>query len=199
LREGDPPDNWDYLFWKAETASVTLSNAARRRSSSGFPTLKMPKTELDEMVKTSKERSPRSGNPNAPGESPNQTETSGKTTEESKSDKKTASELAREFRWFEILPLVINSALAIIGIGALIVYNGQLRVMQGQLDQMKGRSAQTDRLITESHHLAAAAKSQSLTARALADAANKQNDILGKNFMLGQRAWIGRTLEILQP
>jgi hypothetical protein len=29
--------------------------------------LKVPKAELDEMVKVSKERSPRAGNPNAPG------------------------------------------------------------------------------------------------------------------------------------
>lgn len=32
--------------------------------------LKVPKAELDEMVKTSKERSPRTGNPNAPGRKP---------------------------------------------------------------------------------------------------------------------------------
>jgi hypothetical protein len=44
-------------------------------------------------------------------------------------DQATAKELRREFRWFEIASLVINGALAIIGIIALCIYHGQLSTM----------------------------------------------------------------------
>jgi hypothetical protein len=91
--------------------------------------------------------------------------------------KNTTNELVREFKWFEILSLVINGALAIIGFFALYVYNGQLTVMRGQLEQMKGGSAQTDRLINETHALAAAAKAQSDSAAAQA---RSMKDLAGR-------------------
>jgi hypothetical protein len=48
----------------------------------------------------------------------------------------TAKELAREFRWVEVTSLIINGALAIIGVIALCIYNGQLNVMRGQLGEI---------------------------------------------------------------
>lgn len=66
-----------------------------------------------------------------------QTEVPGDSSEESKREKNTAGELAREFKTFEKLSLIINGVLALIGIGALIVYNGQLNVMRGQLEEMR--------------------------------------------------------------
>lgn len=51
-------------------------------------------------------------------------------------NQQTARELAREFRWVEITSLVINGALAVIGIVALCIYYGQLGVMRGQLGEI---------------------------------------------------------------
>jgi hypothetical protein len=48
----------------------------------------------------------------------------------------TARELAREFRWVEVTQLIINGALAIIGIVALWIYHGQLEVMREQLGEI---------------------------------------------------------------
>jgi hypothetical protein len=48
----------------------------------------------------------------------------------------TAKELAREFRWVEFAQLIINGALAVIGIVALCIYSGQLNVMRGQLGEI---------------------------------------------------------------
>lgn len=62
-------------------------------------------------------------------------------------DQTTAREMRREFRWFEVISLIVNGSLAVIAVIALCIYNGQLKVMQGQLYQMKGGSAQTDRMI----------------------------------------------------
>jgi hypothetical protein len=83
-----------------------------------------------------------------------QDKVTGDTAEQGKPDKNTAHELAREFRWFEKLSLAINAILAVIAIGALIVYNGQLSVMRGQLEQMRGGSTQTDRMIEKADNIA---------------------------------------------
>jgi hypothetical protein len=77
-----------------------------------------------------------------------------------KQDKSTARELAREFRWFEILSLIVNGVLAVVGIFALVIYHGQLKVMQGQLDQMKSGSAQTDKFVAATNNLADSTKRQ---------------------------------------
>jgi hypothetical protein len=50
--------------------------------------------------------------------------------DQAKREKSTASELAREFRTFEKLSLLVNVVLALIGIVALRVYNGQLGEMR---------------------------------------------------------------------
>lgn len=82
-----------------------------------------------------------------------------------KEDKGTARELAREFRWFEVLSLAVNGVLAVVGIFALIIYNGQLKVMRRQLDQMKDGSTQTDKLIAATEELAKAATNQAIVMR----------------------------------
>ncbi len=92
-------------------------------------------------------------------------------TVEGKSGRNTAHELAREFKWFEALSLLINGMLAIIGICALWVYNGQLKVMRRQLDQMKVSSSQTDRLITEAARQSESARIAANAARSAADTA----------------------------
>lgn len=89
-------------------------------------------------------------------------------------DQSTAREMRREFRWFEVISLIVNACLAIIAVIALCIYYGQLKVMHGQLGQMKSGSAQTDNLIIETHNLAVAAKEQADASKALADAAKQQ-------------------------
>jgi hypothetical protein len=69
------------------------------------------------------------------------TEPQGKVSRDTDDDceqsKNTANEMRREFRWFEVFSLIVNGILAIVGIGALVVYNGQLGVMRGTLAEMK--------------------------------------------------------------
>ena len=67
--------------------------------------------------------------------------------DDTKGDKNTAKELAREFRWMEGAQLIISGVLAVVGIVALCIYHGQLTAMQGQLAEMQGSGKQTDKLI----------------------------------------------------
>src|ERR1700685_4452804 len=55
---------------------------------------------------------------------------------EASNQQATAIELAREFRWVEVTSLIINGALAIVGIIALCIYYGQFQVMRGQLGEI---------------------------------------------------------------
>jgi hypothetical protein len=106
------------------------------------------------------------------------------------SDKDTAKELAREFRWVEFAQLAVNGVLAIIGIFALYIYHGQLEVMSGQLTEMtKAREqAKVDNAnaITAQQGIAqtSLAVSQQNFERSLRDTQ--------QSFRNDQRAWIGR-------
>lgn len=49
--------------------------------------------------------------------------------DDANASKETASELKREFKWFEIASLIINGCLAAVGIIALCIYHAQLRAL----------------------------------------------------------------------
>jgi hypothetical protein len=79
---------------------------------------------------------------------PTQGEISPDPNDKSNNQQETAKELAREFRWVEVTSLIINGALAVIGIVALCIYHGQLTAMQGQLDQMGKQSTEIQKQTT---------------------------------------------------
>jgi hypothetical protein len=84
-----------------------------------------------------------------PAAAPQQTETGRESKKNTNNDTETAEEMRREFRWFEFGSLVINGALAIIGIIALTVYHGQLKVMEGQLEQMQSQRELMQQQLTQ--------------------------------------------------
>jgi hypothetical protein len=51
-------------------------------------------------------------------------------TNSANNQQETAQELAREFRWVEVASLIVNGALAVIGVVALCIYYGQLKEMR---------------------------------------------------------------------
>ena len=69
-----------------------------------------------------------------PARTPEQGEVRTNAADATQDQQVTAKEMRREFRWFEITSLVINGALAIIGVYALCIYNGQLTEMRKSTD-----------------------------------------------------------------
>lgn len=71
--------------------------------------------------------------------------TAERSSDPSQNNKNASASLVREVRLVEVLALVVNAGLAIVGIIALCIYSGQLKVMQGTLQEMKrSGSAATD-------------------------------------------------------
>lgn len=68
--------------------------------------------------------------------------------------------------------------------------NRQLDAMRGQLKQMEGSSAQTDRLIGETHDLASAAKRQAEESRSIADSAREAIERNTLAHRISERAWV---------
>lgn len=101
----------------------------------------------------------------------------------------TAKELAREFRWVEVTSLIINGALAVIGIIALCIYHGQLTVMSRQLTEMHNarEQAKTDnaRAISAQQQIAQQGLSFSQ------QSADKSFAATVAQFNREQRAWVG--------
>ena len=143
-----PKSELDELVRKAKAASPRAGNqnAAGR------------KPKLQKNCPESMESTPTGDNPseetidNSPAPSPpkpaiEQTKMAQRAEDITGRQESPTAELKREFKLFECLSLGIQVLLALVGFGALYIYNGQLIVMQGQLNQMKSGSAQTDRLI----------------------------------------------------
>jgi hypothetical protein len=101
-------------------------------------------------------------------------------TDKTANDKDTSNRL-KEFRWFEIATLIVNSLLALAGFLVLCVYNRQLGVMQGQLKQMMKGTAQTESLIRE-------ATTQSKSSEIAANAAKRAADTASLTMRLDERA-----------
>jgi len=75
-------------------------------------------------------------------------------------------QLIWEVRLVELLALVVNVGLAIVGIVALCIYSGQLKVMEGQLDATRASIYQTRIILRESQIQAIAARNSAETAAA---------------------------------
>jgi len=103
----------------------------------------------------------------------------------------TAKEMRREFRWFEWSSVIINLALAIIGVCALRVYNGQLKVMSDQLTEMgKSREqakADDTAAITAQEKIAT---DTLVTAQKNFERSSRDSEMTFRNE---QRAWVGPT------
>jgi len=118
----------------------------------------------------------------------------------------------REFRWTEWAQVIINFALAVIGVIALYIYDGQLKVMSGQLKEMHDSGAQTDTLIglyqrqveqvtkqaTDTHDLAERTLAQAQATNRLAKEAKRSADIaqeaIKSQIKLSneeRRSWLG--------
>jgi hypothetical protein len=122
-----------------------------------------------------------------------------------KGEDETSRELAREFRWVEWAQVIINGALAVIGIMALCIYHGQLTTMQGQLTEMHGSGTQTDQLIAlyrqqlaelqkqvgDTHELTVQAKNQADSTKAIANSSLAQAKIGRDALYAQQRPWVG--------
>jgi hypothetical protein len=112
----------------------------------------------------------------APPVTPTQHEVPREPNQRADNQNATARELAREFRWVEVTQLIINGALAIIGIVALWIYYGQLRVMRGQLGEIIKQ-------YPELQKSADAAKSAAETANATLKSSEK-------SFIIDQRPYV---------
>jgi hypothetical protein len=70
-----------------------------------------------------------------------QTEITKHTASQAKSEQNPATEVRSEMKALQILSLIFDAVLVIVGIGAVLVYRGQLNVMRGTLAEMQ-RSGQ---------------------------------------------------------
>jgi len=107
---------------------------------------------------------------------PSESEVRADSDQVTESDKNTANELAREFRWVEFAKFAVNGALAIIGIIALFIYSGQLKEMRKAT-----RATQT---------AAEAAKNSADAATASVDISRQVMESSGKQFRTEIRAYL---------
>jgi hypothetical protein len=100
----------------------------------------------------------------------------------------TARELAREFRWVEITSLMINGALALIGVVALCIYHGQLATMNGQLAEMQ--EARKQAKIDNAQAITAQQKIAQDSLTKSQDNFEESSRSAQQTFRDDQRAWI---------
>lgn len=107
-------------------------------------------------------------------------------------------ELKREFRWVEVVTIVTNVILALVGVFALKAYYGQLVAMKGQLEQMQQSGIQTNQLIglyrQQVDNLGAqlGKLDQSIAATSrLADEARRSADTSQRIFVFSNRPYVG--------
>ena len=109
----------------------------------------------------------------------------------------TSKEMAREFKWFEISSVLINGALALVGIGAICIYQGQLVEMRKSTNAATSAAKTAADTLTEiqkggadTHTLAEAAKVQAAASKQAAENSAIAIQKSGEEFRDDHRAWM---------